>query len=44
MVEYTVEFTVTVRVWADDVVEAVEQAKGQADLKDAAIFVDGNWY
>lgn len=44
MVEYTVELTVTVRVWADDVVDAIEQAQAQADLKDATIFVDGNWY
>ncbi len=44
MEEYAVEFTVTVTVHADDVGSAIEKAKQQADIKDAHVYVDGNYY
>lgn len=42
MEKFLVEFVLTVEVDAEDSVEAVEKAKGQARLNDAYIYVDGN--
>lgn len=42
--KYTVEFTLTVYVNAEDAIDAVEKAKAQSSLDDAYIYVDGNLY
>lgn len=42
MGEYTVEFTTTVRVVAEDAISAVEIAKQDANIDDMYIYVDGN--
>lgn len=44
MYKYTVEFTLTVEVDAEDAIDAVEKAKAQSSLDDAYIYVDGNLY
>lgn len=42
--KYTVEFTLTVEVDAEDAIDAVEKAKTQSSLDDAYIYVDVNMY
>lgn len=44
MNKYTVKFTLTVEVEAEDAIDAVEKAKTQSSLDDAYIYVyvDGN--
>ena len=42
--KYTVEFTLTVEVNAENAIDAVEKAKAQSSLDDAYIYVDGNLY
>ena len=42
MEQYLVEFSLTVSVYAEDSVQAVEQAKELANINDASIYVDGN--
>lgn len=44
MNKYTVEFTLTVEVNAENAVDAVEKARAQSSLDDAYIYVDGNLY
>lgn len=44
MNKYTVEFSLTMEVDAEDAVEAVEKARASASLSDAYIYVDGNMY
>ena len=42
--EYTVEFTQTVKVMAEDAVDAVEQAKREIDPEKMTIYVGGDLY
>lgn len=42
--KYTVEFTLTLEVDAEDTIDAVEKARAQSSLDDAYIYVDGNLY
>ena len=41
---YTVEYTLTLEVEASDSVEAIEKADRIANLSDAYVYVDGNWW
>ena len=42
--KYTVEFTCTVEVWAEDAIEAYEKARDEVDMDDMYVYVDGNLY
>ena len=42
--KYTIEFTQTIEVEAEDAVDAVEKTRAQASLDDSYIYVDGNLY
>lgn len=42
--EYTVEFTATVTVRAEDSIDAVERAREQVAMEDMFVYVDGNLF
>lgn len=42
--KYTVEFTCTVEVWAEDALEAYEKAVDQVNMDDMYVYVDGDQY
>lgn len=42
--EYTVEFTATVTVQAEDSIDAVEKAREQVAMEDMFVYVDGNLF
>ena len=44
MSKYTVEYSLFIEVEADDAIDAKEKADQIADLKDADVWVNGNYY
>lgn len=40
--KYTVEFSLTIEVEAEDACEAWEKAEEQAKIEDAYVYIDGN--